>query len=69
MIDGCKTSVCVFMFVGLSFSTGVLLRPEMKFKGLDALVTRIRTDISIANTQLEMPDLHAYRRAAGFFHH
>ena len=40
------------------------IRPEMKFNGLEALVNRIKADIGIAKTQLDLPqhaDLKTHR--------
>ena len=31
-------------------------RPEMRFSGIDDLVARIKTDVGIARSQLEMPE-------------
>ena len=35
-------------------------RPEMKFDGINALISRIRTDAGIARKQLDVPMHQAY---------
>jgi len=37
------------------------LRPEVKFQSLQELITRIQTDVGIANTMLELPELQEFR--------
>ena len=42
------------------------IRPEMKFNGLEALVNRIKADIGIAKTQLDLPQ-HAHLKKHRLF--
>lgn len=37
------------------------LRPEVKFQSLQELITRIQTDVGIAKTMLELPELQKFR--------
>lgn len=37
------------------------LRPEVKFRSLQELITRIQTDVGMAKTMLELPELQEFR--------